>query len=63
VLGALSLEVFESLLSLVQGLCILLGEGGYVHPQLGSLAKWEVFAEESLGENLPGGERVGLIIL
>jgi len=63
VVRALSLEFFESLPGLIQGLSILLIEGGDVRPQLGSLARWEVFAEEGLGENLPGGERVGLLIL
>jgi len=48
VVGALPLEVFKPLLGLVQGLSILLGEGGDVRPQLGSLARWEVFAEEGL---------------
>ena len=46
--GTLSLEVFKPLLGLVQGFSILLGEGGDVRPQFGSLARWEVFAEESL---------------
>jgi len=48
VVGALSLEVFKPLPGLVQGLSILLGEGGDVRPQLYSLSRWEVFAEESL---------------
>jgi len=46
--GALSLEVFEPLPCLAEGLPILLGEGCDIRPQLGSLAKWEVFAEEGL---------------
>jgi len=46
--GALSLEVFESLTGLVKGLPILLGEGCDVRPQLRSLARWEVLAEERL---------------
>jgi len=48
VVGKLLLEVFKPLLGLIQRLSILLGEGGDIRPQLGSLARWEVFAEESL---------------
>jgi len=63
VVGALALEVLEPLLCFLKGLTILLGEGGDVRPQFGSLARWEVLYEERLGEYFPSGERVGLLIL
>jgi len=61
--GALTLEVLEPLPCFVKGLTILLGEGGDIRPQLGSLAKCKVLAEECLGEYFPSGERVGLLVL
>lgn len=61
--GALPLKVFKPLPGLVEGLSFLLGEGCNLYPQLCSFSWWEVFAEEGLGENLPGGERVGLLVL
>ena len=61
--GALSLEVLEPLPCFVKGLTILLDKGGDVRPQLGSLARWEVLAEERLGEYFPSGERVGFLVL
>ena len=48
--GALVLKVLQSLLGLVKRLAVLLGKGGDVCPQLGSLARWELLAEERLGE-------------
>jgi len=63
VVGALSLEVFEPLLGLVKGLPMLLAEGCDVCPLLGSLARWKILAEKCLGKNLPGSERVGLLVL
>ena len=62
-MGALSLEVLKPLPCFVKGLTILLGERGDVRPQLGNLARWEVLAEECLGEYFPSGERVWLLVL
>jgi len=60
---ALPLEALEYLPGLVQGLPISLSEGGDVSPQLCSLTRREIFAEEGFGENLPCGEQVGLLVL
>jgi len=61
--GVLLLEVLVSLPGLIKGLSIPLNEGRNLCPQLRSLAWWEIFAEEGLGERVPGGERVGLLVL
>ena len=61
--GTLPLQVLVSLPRLVKGLPIPLSKRGDLGPQLGSLAWWEVFTEEGPGEHIPGGERVGLLVL
>jgi len=61
--GALPLEVLVSLLGLIKGLSIPLSKRRDLSPQLCSLARWEVFTEEGLGEYVPGGERVGVLVL
>ena len=48
--GALALEFLEPLPCFINGLTILLGEGGDVRPQFVSLARWKVLAEERLGK-------------
>jgi len=60
---ALPLEVLISLPSLIKGISISLNKGRDLCPQLRGLARWKIFAEEGLGERLPGGEGVGLCIL
>jgi len=60
---ALPVKVLKPLPSLTYGLPILLSKEGDVYPQLRSLAKWDVLAEEGFGESFPSSERVGLLIL
>ena len=54
--GALPLEVLVSLLGLIKGLSIPLNKRRDLSPQLSSLTQWKVFAEEGIGECIPGGE-------
>jgi len=61
--GALPLEVFESLPSFIWGLSISPRERSDVNPLLCSFARWKVLTEEILGEIIPSSERVGLLIL
>ena len=61
--GALPLEVLVSLPGLIKGLSIPLNKRCDLSPQLYSLARWKVFTEEGLGEWVPGGEGVGLLVL
>jgi len=61
--GALLLEFLVSLLGLIEGLSVPLNKRRDLSPQLCSLARWKVFAEEDLRECIPSGERVGLPVL
>jgi len=61
--GALPLEVLVSLPGLMKGLSIPLNKGHNLYPQLRCLAWWEILAEEGLGERVPGGKRVRLLVL
>jgi len=61
--GALALEVFESLPSLIWGLSISLYGSSDVNPQLCSFFRWKILPKEGLGEVVPSTERVGLLVL
>ena len=59
-MGALPLELFESLPCFIKRLSLHLREGGDIIPEFGSLLRREILAQERFGETIASSERNGI---